>query len=373
MGFSESVVIFEDAYTNMPGEVVARQSTRTTLTCIAHGGETGGTATFSIENGDKLIACSGGSLPVTRFVPPLQKVEFEIVYEGKLPSSSEDDIVAKADFTERVTGMRHSTRDDRMTSVKVELEADKTAPENPDRHRHVYGIAEDVHYRSFPASVNVTWTFPGTFIDRGSGWVMCPWSLQGLSGSMTAQVGGVDYAFDYTVVEPEIEARNPRVNVEPEYVSPVIGEAGHLLLYLDLYASPFYVSFEGVQMREVPDESQACPHQGYYDDRSKGGNWSHTANDGAGGWHTVSSSGYVMSDKAGRRASYQTPWTSGWKEWDIPMEWGEGGVVHVPFSPNPTTQRFELRSDGFFTIRKHGHYAERNVFGLKWCDGVLVW
>ena len=168
------------------------------------------------------------------------------------------------------------------------------------------------------------------------------------------QVGGVDYEFDYTVVEPVIEARNPRVNAESTYVSPVIGEAGHLLLYLDLYAMPLYVSFEGVQMREVPDESQSCPHQGYYDDRSKGGNWSHTSNDAAGEWHTVSSSGYVMSDKAGRRASYQTPWVSGWKEWDIPMEWGEGGEVRL----HGCTSFYVPRPNGIIIPKLHAVFAK---------------
>ena len=86
--FSAAAVIFESAYTNMPGEVVARRSTRTTLTCVAHGGETGGTASFSIVNGDRLVTCAEGSLPVTRFVPPRQKLELEIEYEGMLPSDA---------------------------------------------------------------------------------------------------------------------------------------------------------------------------------------------------------------------------------------------------------------------------------------------
>lgn len=194
-----------------------------------------------------------------------------------------------------------------------------------------------------------------------------------MNGSISVTAYRTSYTFVSSVLEPVIEVRDPRVNAESSEVNPVIGESGHLLLYLDLYVVPAYVSFQGVQIREIPDESQSCPHQGYYDDRSKGGNWSHTANDGAGGWHTVLSSGYVMTDKAGRRTSYDTPWSAGWKEWAVPMEWGEGGAISVLFSPNPTTQRFELQSDGHFTVRKHGHYAERNVLGLKWCDGELVW
>ena len=88
VSFSDAAVIFEDGYANMPGEFVPRQSTRTTLSCVAHGGSKGGTATFSISGDDKLIRVFGRSLPVTVSVPPEQKVAFEIVYEGKEPSAA---------------------------------------------------------------------------------------------------------------------------------------------------------------------------------------------------------------------------------------------------------------------------------------------
>lgn len=344
------------------------------LRCVASGGIYGGTLTLA-RNGAfqrKLSQVGGSLLPGSVQVPPESVLTFEAEYGPVAPSDAANDIVATASLVENFLNETH-TNATSFTSVKVELEADKIAPGNSDNHRHVYGIAEDIHYRSYPLSANVTWSFPAAFIDRGAGMVMCPWSLQGLSGPIVAEFGGFRCTFEYSVVEPSVEARNPRVNIDSALVSPVVGEAGHLLLYLDLYAVPLYVSFEGVQMREVPDESQSCPHQGYYDDRIRGGNWSHTASDGAGTWFTVSSTGYVMTDRAGHGTSYQPTWTTGWKEWAIPMEWEEGGVVGIPFNPNPTTQRFELQSDGHFTIRKHGHYAERNVIGLKWCDGGLAW
>lgn len=206
--------------------------------------------------------------------------------------------------------------------------------------------------------------------------IMCPWSLQdGANGScmLTVNAADVTYKTALSVVTPVIAVSNVRVNVYSTDVSPVFGEAGHLLLYQDLYATPLHVSFKDVQFREVPDESQSCSHNGYYDDRSKGGNWSHTASDGAGTWYTTLSSGYVMSDKAGRRTSYSTPWIAGTKEWAIPMAWGAGGVVEIPFVPNPTTQKFFLQSNGAFKIRKFGHEAERNIYGLVWKDGELQW
>ena len=107
-------------------------------------------------NDSQLVSCSGGSLPVTRFVPPLQKVEFEIVYEGKLPSGGEEDIIAKADFTERVTGTRHSTVEDELTSVKVELEASYTAVDNPSKNRHIFGVGEEADLKCLPVLSGVS-------------------------------------------------------------------------------------------------------------------------------------------------------------------------------------------------------------------------
>lgn len=83
--------------------------------------------------------------------------------------------------------------------------------------------------------------------------------------------------------------------------------------------------------------------------------------------------GYVMTDRAGRRTSYATPWSTGSKTWDIPMSWGAGGVVEILFAPNPTTQVFLLQDDGTFTIRKFGNEAERNVWGLIWKNGEFQW
>ena len=374
--FSKSAVIFEDGYWNTPTNWVERQSTQTELHCVAHGGPNGGHVRFEIAGENKLERVSGHLLPVEQEVLPGKKLDFTIVYKGQLPSTNANDIVVTTTFTGNAEGATPVSSQAKLTSVKVELTTKYSAPQNTDNHRHTYGIAEEIQYISYPSSFGVTWSFPSDFISRGGNMIMCPWSLQnGSNGScaLTISTAGETYETALSVVTPVIAVSNVRVNVYSTDVSPVFGEAGHLLLYQDLYATPFYVSFKDVQFREIPDESQSCPHQGYYDDRTKGGNWSHTESDGAGTWYTTLSSGYVMSDKAGRRTSYSTPWIAGSKKWAIPMAWGEGGVVEIPFVPNPTTQEFFLQSNGTFKIRKFGHEAERNIYGLVWKDGDLQW
>ena len=366
--FSESVVIFEDAYTNMPGEVVARQSTQTTLTCIAHGGETGGTATFSIENGNKLIACSGGSLPVTRFVPPLQKVEFEIVYEGKLPSGSEEDIVAKADFTERGTGTRHSTQRDWLTSVKVELEAVDEAQDNPCMNRHMYGVHEWVKYRHYPTDVNVELTIVGAEQDlvSSSDRFFCPWT--GGTYWLHFQALGETYETDIDVYEPEVVCREVWWNQ-----IGVSGQSGLLDMRLALYIEPTFVSFKDLNMEEIPDD-EACPHSGYFStgDVAKTGALSHTRAARAGIWSAVRLDTSWVVDKASRETPYPQPWSDGMKEWRIPVGWGDyNGNVKGQVLPNPTTQLFTIDSSGTATIRKYNHEIRRATNNDVWLDGVL--
>ena len=274
MSFSKSAVIFEDRYENTPGAWVGRQSTDTALHCVAHGGPNGGHVRFEIVGEEKLERVSGRVLPVEQDVGAGKKIDFTITYRGLLPSSHAEDIVVTATFTENTPDAGPITSQAKLTCVKVWLEAVQTAPAFTNDTRHTYGIAEEIRYISNPTAIAVEWTFPSAFISRGDGITMCPWSTSdGSSGFYTVSVAALNATYDASVrvLEPVIVTTNIRVNVYSTDVSPQFGESGHLLLYQDLYATPFYVSFKDVQFREIPDESQSCPHQGYYDDRARGG------------------------------------------------------------------------------------------------------
>jgi len=169
--------------------------------------------------------------------------------------------------------------------------------------------------------------------------------------------GNTAYTNDFLMVLPQIEARNPRCN---ENLSMVYGEAGWLLLHLDLYVGPLYVSFAGVEFVEIADESGSCPHAGYFNDVEKGGFLSHCEDAGAGVSHVVNSDGLWCSDKAGRGGRYEEPWSDGWKEWPIPVGWRVEGV-QAQYDVPPTTQRFTLTSGGVFSIRKYGFEATRDT------------
>ena len=355
VSFSDSVVIFEDAYTNMPGEVVARQSTRTTLTCVAHGGDTGGTATFSIENGDKLVSCSGGSLPVARFVPPLQKVEFEIVYEGQLPSGGEEDIIAKADFTERGTGTRHSTVEDEMTSVKVELEASYTAVDNPSKNRHIFGVGEEAELKCIPAltTLYASSSF-GMIADMRNGRARYVAPPEEDSPVITINCGSVQKEITIDIFEPE------------EYVVCSIAtnfiyapnEAGLIEMDFTNRVFPTYVSFYAIEVTEIPMVSTNAI--GYFAQPEHADDLDHGKRGAYGQWSRINEDNST-SDEV-RMGYCAKPWNGGGSyTWPIPNAWRVSSHNWETNIFTQTDQRFELDADGTARVSKFGWTGERGT------------
>ena len=390
VSFSEAAVIFEDGYANKPGEFVPRRSTRTTLSCVAHGGSKGGTATFSISGDDKLVRVSGRSLPVTVTVPPEQRVAFEIVYEGQEPSGSERDIVATATFTEEDNPP--SSSDSFLTSVKVELEAVYKASGNSSQSRHTYGVGEKVKFKVAPVDAGATLkvvkadagdnvtdydTFGGEreLAAGAENVYTCP--AAGTAPDVTLRCAGVDCRPAMTVVEPQsVEALS--VSREGTF-SP--GEVCMGVMVSRVYVKPFTVSFSGVQIYEVPC-TNAIPPTGYFAMTNiyKGPKTHVYPN--AGYLHIPDEENYVMTDRAGRTDPY-TNWFAGTLTWKVPIGWrrilrghenqlATDDLDHALYDDDNSrplliggredayTQTFKIESDGTSSIRKFGYKLERN-------------
>ena len=380
VSFSEAAVIFEDGYANRPGEFVPRQSTRTTLSCVAHGGPSGGTATFSISGDDKLVRVMGRSLPVTVTVPPEQRVAFEVVYEGKEPSGSERDIVVTATFTEE--DRQPSSSDAFLTSVKVELTPVDLPPMNSSPNRHIMGIHEKVNLAVVPSSADVEWTVAHERIQDGISYFHCPWT--GGVYIVSAKLGEERLDMPIDVVEPEVECREARWDEELD-ASAVVGESGWVGMRLSLYILPRTVSFEWIEMEEIPvPSSQAIQPTGYFYLRPDVMHPTHDVDMGAGKWSRPHlSDGSWTGDKA--RMPYACPpfviddppeWAQGTMRWAIPVGCGErevgGCVLKRVLHPNPTDQVYEMEADGTLTIRKYNHSIRRDVSGRVWLDGSRV-
>ena len=368
VNFGKKAVIFENEYENKPGEWMSRRSTATTLTIHANGGPDGGILTVFGTNLGKLQKNSGPAFPIQSVeVPANESITYEMNYVGLAASETTNDVAVTATISENLTG-ENITSSSTTTVVRVELEACKAALSNSDLHRHVFGVLEDFHYRQYPANAATSWRFFEGEEERfpfSSGYVILPpMTNQTSEGHCEFHVtcGAVSYTNAFLMVLPQIEARNPGCN---EDILATIGEAGWLILHLDFYVGPSYVSFYGVDFQEIPDESGNCPHGGYYNDISKGGWLSHCEAAGAGVWNLVNENGRWCRDKAGVGRGYERPWSDGWKEWPIPIGWGSNRILMAQFAIPPTTQKFTLTSDGTFSIRKLGFEATRSVISVN--------
>ena len=385
VSFSDAAVIFEDGYVNMPGEFVPRQSTRTTLSCVAHGGTKGGTATFSISGDDKLFRVSGRSLPVTVTVPPEQKVAFEVVYEGQEPSERERDIVATATFTEE--DGEPSTDDAFLTAVKVELKAVYLAPENASQNRHVYGVGEKVKLSHEPTSVSMSWSIGNadcfSELEEGSGGdkILKLHYLGGTTTEIVAKSEDVEYLPAISVIEPRAIVCK-RQAWDGDCVPK--GQAGGVGMNLWLYIEPMCVSFQGIDVSEIPCNTIAS-HSGYYSTTNFNGVLSHTLDADAGYWYHVREGNYWCQDHAWSNVR-RPELSEGTMVWNIPIQWYQRleasgswprGFIHadgrlIGGAEDAYLQEFNMTSEGTVKVTKHEHWVDRTTNDVIRLDGVVV-
>ena len=201
-------------------------------------------------------------------------------------------------------------------------------------------------------------------VDNNVFW--CPWA----AGSYVLKVYAADALLNIPV---EVFAPIPTpVGAEWNGVAGSVGTAGNVTMLIEMEVEPKMVSFLGVFMVEVPDESNNCTRQGYFADATNGPPWSHSEAAGAGDWIQVKSQGRWCADRAGMSRTLPAPWSSGWKEWNIPVGWGDGlRQLRGEVNPMPTKQRFELDATGTLSIIKYGHEIIRAVDNRVWVDGTL--
>lgn len=125
-------------------------------------------------------------------------------------------------------------------------------------------------------------------------------------------------------------------------------------------------------MVEIPDDIVRA-HHGYFNstDFNRTGYLSHTVGAGAGKWLQVHGDEWCV-DEAKRQTVYPEPWSNGWKEWNIPVGWGDGlKNLKGEISPMPTKQRFTISEDGSSSVEKYGNKIERRIDNRVYLNGVL--
>lgn len=128
-----------------------------------------------------------------------------------------------------------------------------------------------------------------------------------------------------------------------------------------------------IKVEYEAEKARICPHDGYFNDSDpdKTGVLSHSESAGAGKWIQVHGDEWAA-DGVGRKTTYPQPWLSGWKEWQIPIGWGDiSHTLKGRITPNPTSQRFTIENNGTSTIRKYNHIIERRINNEVYLDGSL--
>ncbi|MBR3923886.1 MAG: hypothetical protein IKJ45_12285, partial [Kiritimatiellae bacterium] len=276
-------------------------------------------------------------------------------------------IVVTTTFTENAPGATQEVSTAKLTSVQVELTAVYEAPANVCSNRHVYGVGEMVNVSRIPASFQVSLDICGdsSLIGADDDVFWCPWG----AGSYNLKVagGGAEHKSSVSVLAPIPTV----VNAYWNGVTGTVGTAGNMSMIIELEVCPKTVSFLGIYMEEIPDESNNCGREGYFADPTNGPPWSHSFAAGAGRWSQIKSQGRWCADGVGTDRMIQPPWSSGWKVWSIPVGWGDGLLqLRGQVLPAPTTQRFEIDGNGVMSIRKYGHEIIRAPDNRVWVDGV---
>lgn len=378
--FSKSAVIFEDRYENSPGVWVERQSTDTALHCVAHGGPNGGHVRFEIVGEEKLSHVSGISLPFESDVGAGNKIDFTIVYNGKQPSYTANDIVVTSTFTENVAGATQEVSSVRLTAFKVLLVAEVDAKENSCRSRHKYGVREKVEIVQTPSSPSLSWSQLGGGLVDGSKY-QCP--ILAAQRPLLLASGNAEYKPLITVVEPSgiyVESVD-----EHRYGVPK-GEAGGIGMFVGVSLQPFDVSFSKIAVEEIPCTSGS--RTGYFEHPAFASLQSHTVENGAGRWLQPNANNYYGADEVCITSNIpritpsgvltndtQFGWTHGEIFWDVPSGWGEAANAAtrsppVGTIPGNVTHRVVLFEDGLCGLRKFQHQVTRSTNDVVFLDGV---
>ena len=354
VSFSKSAVIFEDEYTNMPGQVVQWQSTTTKLTLEAHGGMKGGTATFTFTNKEKLI---GPDIPTSITVPAGHCKTYEFTYRGNLPSGSEEDITVHGEFHENnpEAGSQPLTSDDELTSVKVRIQANQTAVDNPNQDRHIYGVGEELSLICVPGScVTSASASLGTLTDMQNGCADYTSPAEADSPVITVNCGSSQKDIQLEVFEPEGYMVQ---SISADFYG-LPNEAGSFDLHFTNRILPIYVSFYAIEVTEIAMVSTDAI--GYFAQPEHADDLDHGKHGAYGQWTPINADNSTT-DMA-RMGYCVKPWNGGGSyTWPIPNAWrvvGDGVSTNV-FTQ--TDQRFELDADGTTRLTKFGWGGERGT------------
>ena len=147
IAFSAPAVIFEDRYEASPNNWVEKRSTTNTLTVSASGGASGATLILSTADLECLQRIGGGSmsLPAEIVLGPYisYTATFRCEGAGNGGTPSVSGIISGLDGTDSSSAQ--------TSVVRVEIQRQRSAPDNDRLNRHEYGIGERMYIYQYPS------------------------------------------------------------------------------------------------------------------------------------------------------------------------------------------------------------------------------
>ena len=347
--FSAKAIVFEDAYMNASGQCVSGQSTDSEVTCYAYGGTNGISYSFTIEGADgKLRRIGGARFPMTGTLAAGESFLRRVKYDAVAPSTNVEDIVVHAEYTENGTGATDS-KDEKITAVKVKVEATASFPSN--RVRHVFGPKERFDVVATPAAY-------------GESDLRAPSSAGEFNVGL--DVAKVYYSIELTVIPPasvvtgevirDMTAEDWRSDHWDPLYSSVVG-AGFVARW---HLQPGHVSFENIEVSEG-----GAPMSGMWGCFADAVNYppeeyAHTPRAGAAKWSSVGSGNVVGAEDFVGVQLGVPPASNGGFSLQIPWYWravndsSEHLFTHLQ-------QSVSVTSNGVTTISKAGLSRTRGV------------
>lgn len=313
-------ILFEDAYTNAPGEVVARQSTWVQICVSFTTGASAASGTFSVSQGGERIrlhsAKRSGTVvgaPQAVDLPAQSACRMVFYAEGIKASSALNDVKLLAEIT---SGGSLASDIKTVTVGQVKVETKVDFPQGF-RTRHIYGVAELVECAIQPYLLNVVWncSYTNQQTVTATSW---EYEMPSSPRFVTFKVNcsGACLPITMRAVAPSgyYVPREPYGIIFPKVQ---IGDSGGFGMLLDLGVMPTNVCFSRV--RVIEGVSSDDVHSGYY--ANKTNDWHHGIAEGAWKiWSEVSDSNLAGQDEviAGTNAP---PWQKGVLCWRIPNYW----------------------------------------------------
>ena len=369
----KDTILFEDAYTNAPGEVVARKSTWTRVCVDFSAGASEASGTFWVTQGGERIRLhattrSGAVVdgPQAVEIPAMGVRRLVFYAEGVKASSALNDVTLLAE----IAGDGNTASDSKSLTVgRVKLEAVSEFPTN--RTRHVFGPLEEANLSIVPQPLFVSTTMTGTIpyngeLTRTSTNCFMRVSNRRKNFHVTVKYSNVELPLSFSVIEPNRKLRVGRHGaLAPEMWGnryarlriPAVGEIGAALL-VETYLEPSFVSFHCLNVEE--GFAPATNIYGCFTNVLPQ-KLSHDDNAGAGRWSRVESNNQIGFDCAAYLDDFNLPYgEAGGFSWNIPMVWYTYDLL-MTNSLNAVSQKFNLRNNGDMTVFKHGCWARRSI------------